>query len=101
MTQEQALNILIEGVKVAYQRGAYEMKEVVALSGAIDTFIFPQQNQNKQEDNQNQAADNKNNEDVTTEVSTSETDKTKETLPEVDKAKAKKSNKGADSNSDK
>ena len=40
-TQQQALQILIEGVVLAQSRGAYKLKEASQLSEAIDFFTVP------------------------------------------------------------
>jgi len=39
MTQQEALQILINSVKVANKRGAYELEESYVIMDAINTFL--------------------------------------------------------------
>jgi len=39
LTQEQALNILVNAVNVAQKRGAFELKEAAVIAAAIDKFV--------------------------------------------------------------
>ena len=41
MDQNQALNTLVQGVNVAQQRGAFNLKEAAALSSAVEVFVPP------------------------------------------------------------
>jgi len=41
LTQEQALNILVNSVKVATKRGAYEIEETEIILKAIKVFTQP------------------------------------------------------------
>lgn len=38
MTQEQALNILVQGVNIGQSKGAYSLQEASILSQAISVF---------------------------------------------------------------
>jgi len=42
--QIKALNILINGIKVAQKRGAYELQEAELLWNAIKTFLVDENN---------------------------------------------------------
>ena len=44
--QLKALNILINGIKVAQKRGAYELQEAELLWNAIKTFLVDENNEN-------------------------------------------------------
>lgn len=39
LNQEQALNILINGVKIAQTKGAYTLDDAVTIKQAIDVFM--------------------------------------------------------------
>lgn len=39
LTQEQALNILVNAVVVAQKRGAYELKEAAVIASAVERFV--------------------------------------------------------------
>ena len=45
MTQQQALEVLVNAVKVAQKRGAFELEEAPIIAQAVAVFIPPQQPQ--------------------------------------------------------
>ena len=42
MTQQQALEVLVNAVKVAQKRGAFELEEAPILAQAVGVFMPPQ-----------------------------------------------------------
>lgn len=45
MTQQQALEVLVNAVKVAQKRGAFELEEAPVIAQAVAVFMPPQQPQ--------------------------------------------------------
>ncbi len=43
MTNEQALNVLIQSVRIAQGKGAYTLEDAVVIKQAIDVFVKPQE----------------------------------------------------------
>jgi hypothetical protein len=43
MTQQEALDVLVQSVRVANKRGAYELEESTIIAEAIKVFTSPQQ----------------------------------------------------------
>lgn len=67
MKQEQALLILIEAVKLATKRGAYELSEAKMISDAVDSFVKKEE---KVEDKTGELKDEPKQEDVSEDVQT-------------------------------
>lgn len=42
LTNEQALNILIQACRLAQRKGAFELEDAVTVKSAIDVFVKPQ-----------------------------------------------------------
>jgi len=49
MNQQQALEILVNAVKVAQKRGAFELEEAPIIAQAVGVFMPPQQPQTEGE----------------------------------------------------
>ena len=41
MDQNQALNTIVQGINVAQQRGAFNLKEASVLADAVEVFVPP------------------------------------------------------------
>ena len=43
MNQNEALNLLVQAVNLAQQKGAYSLQEAAAIADAVQTFTPPQE----------------------------------------------------------
>ena len=43
MNQNEALNLLVQAVNLAQQKGAYSLQEAAAIAQAVQTFTPPQE----------------------------------------------------------
>ena len=43
MDQNQALNTIVQGINVAQQRGAFNLKEASVLASAVEVFVPPEE----------------------------------------------------------
>lgn len=68
MKQEQALLILIEAVKMATKRGAFELSETRIIGDAVDSFVKKEE---KVEDNTGEVKEEPEQKDVSEDVQTS------------------------------